>query len=150
MNMRISKIIFSIVLLSGTAITAKAQSTPVDLVRDLYKAHNAKSIVDRSRAEIGKYFDTRLTGLIMRAKRREDGIDFDILYNAQDTEIKNFSVTKAPGSSAQRAVVNVSFTNFGKRESIKFQLNFEQGRGWRVSEITYSRGMTLSGTLSKG
>ena len=131
-----------------TAPTAEksAQSeqatTPEALVADLYKQHDAKKspfFQTDDRARIDKYFVKRTADMIWKdalESRGETGaLEADPLYNAQDTEIKNFAVGKAV-IKGERAEVPVSFENFGEKQTLTFLLAKENGN-WKIENIRY-------------
>ena len=55
------------------------------------------------------------------------------MYNAQDMEIKDFKIGKAVISNGT-AQVKVSFTNFDRKEEIRFDLGLSK-TGWKVSNL---------------
>ena len=103
----------------------------------------------RSRALLDRYFTGELASLIWsdaRASRGEVGaIGGDPLFNAQDMEIKNFSLRER-NVSLDAAEVAASFRNFNERHEILFRL-VSAGRSWRVADIVYDDGTTLLGIL---
>lgn len=147
---------FTLVASSSISTTIHAQPTPLaastrshaaaaeTLVRALYKAHDGKSgpfFQTKSRARVDKYFTKSLAVLIWNdsvasARAHEVGvIDGDPLYNAQDVEIKNFAVGRAR-VKADTAIVPVTFTNFGKKQKIDFQLKLVKN-SWKIDDIVY-------------
>jgi hypothetical protein len=122
--------------------------SPNALVADLYRAHDHKHspfFQTRSRALLYKYFEKDLADSIwkdtVKAKGEVGAIDFDPLYNAQDTDVKKFVIGK-PSYDEGKARVNVTFENFGKKTAILFIL--VNGRtGWRISDIDYGDGTRL-------
>jgi hypothetical protein len=136
--------------------SADPQSTPIAaagesqnaaaeaLVADLYKSHDGKHspfFQTKNRALVDKYFTKSLADLIWNdavssAKSNEVGvIDGDPLYNAQDIEIKNFAVGHADVKN-DAATVPVTFTNFGKKQTINFRLKLT-GSDWKIDDIDY-------------
>lgn len=136
---------------AGTPSTGSAQaqtSLPEALVADLYKAHDGKKspfFQTKDRALVDKYFTKPLADLIWKdattAKDEVGAIDGDPLYNAQDTEIKNFAVGKGvvTGESAR---VAVTFTNFGEKKTIDYELKLVGGN-WKIDNILYGKGDSL-------
>ena len=149
-----------LLLALSASSSARAQSqrslraSPGALVADLYKAHQHKRspfFQTRSRALLYKYFEKSLADMIWKdavsSKGEVGAIDGDPLYDAQDTEIKNFAIGKATYDQG-KAKVAVSFENFGKQKTIVFVL--VNGRiGWRISDIDYGEGRTLAGELKE-
>lgn len=129
--------------------SAQAQGAPETVVANLYQAAKAKNVAEMSKAGLRKYFDEELADGIWKAARSEEGLGFDILYYAQDTQIKNFQIGKYGKGGQFWGWVTVSFTNFGKREKIDFKLTSATGgAGWKIADIKYADGSTLSGILS--
>jgi hypothetical protein len=128
---------------------------PAALVRDLYKAHNngeGHIFQAKSKDSLLKYFDKNLADLFWRnltqtSNGEVGNLDFDPLYNAQDTDIKNFQVGQ-PKIEGGRATVAVSFLNFDQKTNITFQLSQTQ-QGWRISNIIYDDGSNLVKILSQ-
>jgi len=130
----------------ATPVLAYAQAvTPEALVKDLYRAHKTKHsdpfFQSKSRVLLDKYFTKSLADLIWKdsvtsARSHEVGvIDGDPLYNAQDMEIKNFAIGRSI-VNGRSATVPVTFTNFGKAQSITFDLK-KVGTRWKIDDIEY-------------
>jgi Protein of unknown function (DUF3828) len=123
----------------------KAQQTsfPDGVVRELYRVHhNGKGGVFEAKGKkyLYKYFDQKLADLIWKdisetPEGEVGNLDFDPLYNAQDTKITNFLVGK-PVVQGEESSVLVTFRNFGKRTSIKFEMHHES-QTWRIKNIIY-------------
>src|SRR5216683_5283624 len=103
-----------------------ARMSPDGLVADLYRQHNRKRspfFQTRSRALLYKYFEKGLADMIwkdaVKSKGEVGAIDGDPLYDAQDMEIKKFAIKK-PRYEEGRALVDVTFDNFGKPQTITF------------------------------
>jgi len=118
---------------------AQGRAEPETVVANLYKA--AKNVAGMSKAELGKYFDKELADLIWKTANSDNGIDFDILYDAQDTQIKNFRVGVSEIKSPSLRTVDVSFTNFGEKKEIQFLLAAYGAQGWKITEVYYDQGM---------
>jgi hypothetical protein len=138
---------------------ASAQSTPAAqqpatapdaVVKDLYAQHDKKNspfFQTKNRALVDKYFDKTLADSIWKDANDSKGevgvIDGDPLYNAQDMEIKNFSVGQAKIESS-KATVPVTFENFGKKYSITYEL-VQKDSAWKIEDINYGSNGTLRG-----
>ncbi len=124
---------------------------PEKLVTELYKAHDAKKgpFFQKNRARIDQFFTKQLGDLVYRdATAPEDGVGAlgaDPLYGGQDFEIKNFTVGKGVVTDG-KATVNVTFTNFGEKNTVVFSLADVSG-SWRISDIKYSHGGALLAML---
>ncbi|MGI8788721.1 MAG: DUF3828 domain-containing protein [Pyrinomonadaceae bacterium] len=123
---------------------------PDALVRDLYdqqKKDKGPFFQTKNRALVDKYFDKNLADLIWKDAKEANGevgaLDADPLYNAQDTDIKKFSIGQAK-ITGERAEVPVTFENFGEKKSFIFML-VQQNSDWKISDIKYGGGSTLTG-----
>jgi hypothetical protein len=139
---------------SSAAPQASKVTTPASpdrLVANLYKQHKKRSpfFQTSSRALLDTYFERNLANLIWKdavhSKGEVGAIDGDPLYNAQDTEIKHFSIHKPTFGKGQAEVV-VSFENFGKKQQIVFVL-VPRKNGWRIANLKYDDGTDLLGLL---
>ncbi len=130
-------------------------ATPASVVRELYKVHrNGDGHVfgKQGRRQQQKFFDAKLAALLWKdLNETPEGelgrIDFDPLYNAQDTQIKNFGVG-AGTVKGDAANVPVTFVNFDRRVKIDFRLVREKGV-WKISNIVYGGGSDLVKILSE-
>ena len=130
--------------------TAQTKWSPEQVVADLYKQHDAQKgpfFQNKNRALVDKYFakataDTIWKDAVETKDGEEGALGADPLYDAQDTEIKNFTVGKAviQGDSGS---VPVTFTNFGEKQTINFAVVQGKRRvensGHQVSEIFNAR-----------
>jgi len=129
------------------------QMSPRALVADLYRQHKKQSpfFQRRSRALLDKYFARELANLLWQdahsAGDEVGALDGDPLFNAQDMDIKNFSIQEGVGGP-RMVVVPVSFENFGQKHEIKFRL-FSGGGTWRIANIEYDDGSTLLDILKR-
>ena len=125
--------------------SAEAQiPAPEILVADLYKHHDAKKspfFQKKDRALVDKFFTKPLADLIWKDSNGAVGeigaIDFDPLYDAQDTDIKNFVVGKSE-IKGETANVVADFTNFGEKKSIFFAIK-QVGGSWKIDDIKYGK-----------
>src|SRR5437870_6762577 len=139
------------------SVPALAQAKPISpdaLVADLYKANKQKRgpfFQTRSRALLYKYFEKSLADMIwkdaIKSKGEVGAIDGDPLYDAQDMDIKKFAIAK-PRFEEGRALVDATFENFGQKKTIMFIL-VNGKTGWRIRDIVYSEGRTLSSELKE-
>jgi hypothetical protein len=136
----------------STPAAATAQPTPPStpapdaLVSALYKdTEDGPFFQTSNRALVDKYFDKSTADLIWKDAVDSQGevgaLGADPLYDAQDTDIKNFSV-HAPEIKDGRAEVVVSFENFKKKERITYLLISKEG-AWKITDIKYRDGRTL-------
>lgn len=157
--MKANSILSLIVIILAAVGHASAQKssppvTPDALVRELYRVHNnGNGPIFRATGQRywTKYFDAKLAGLLRKALTEgspdEVGpLDFDPLYNAQDTKITHLQVGP-PQIAQERATVIVSFRNFGQATKITFQLRATDA-GWKITNVLYGADGDLVKMLS--
>ena len=131
------------------AISIAGDLSPKDLVSQLYQAHRSKHDPLDETALLGRYFDPALLKLYLKDKREAKGevgrLDGDPLYNAQDIEIKDFSVS-APEMAGGEARVTVNFKNLGKPTRVLYMLS-RTANGRKISDIRYDDGSSLKKIL---
>ncbi len=134
---------------SGNAESANGKNlSPDKLVEDLYDQQdneNSPFFQDTKRELVDRYFAKNLADMIWKdsveSKGEAGALDFDPLYNAQDTEIADFNVAK-PEINGEKAIVAVTFTNFGEGQTIKYLLAKEND-SWKIEDIDYGENSTL-------
>ena len=139
---------------SIAAQRAQPTKSPDSVIRELYRVHNnGKGHVFEAKGKkyIYKFFDQRLADLIWKditetPEGEVGNLDFDPLYNAQDTGITNFQIGK-PVVQSDRSTVLVSFRNFGQRTRIKFEMH-HGNEGWRITNVIYGDKSDLVKILS--
>jgi cation diffusion facilitator CzcD-associated flavoprotein CzcO len=167
------KVILSLVIVScAAAVTAAGAQTgitplpkekleapvvsfPEAVVKELYRVHRNGSghvFEKQGRKQQQQFFDRKLAALIWKnlsetPEGEVGNIDFDPLYNAQDTQVKSFRVGAA-ALKGDTATVPVTFTNFDRKVRIEFRL-VNTREGWRVSNIVYGGGSDLVQILSQ-
>jgi hypothetical protein len=154
--MKIFKTIsISVVMLAGLSFSAAFSQglksskpmSPQALVADLYKQHKKRSpfFQTRNRALLDKYFDRKLANLLWQDAHSSGGevgaLDGDPLFNAQDMEIKNFSIQEGTGGPRMMEV-QVTFENYGQSHKVLFRL-FSGGGTWKIANIEYDDGSSL-------
>ena len=124
---------------TGATPAGQPAVAPDAVVKDLYAQHDKKNSPFFQTKNVDKYFDKKLADLIWKDANNSKGevgvIDGDPLYNAQDTDIKNFSVGQ-PKIENSRAKVVASFENFGKKYSITYEL-VQKDSDWKIEDINY-------------
>jgi uncharacterized protein DUF3828/sporulation and spore germination protein len=158
--MKTIKLILVVVLMLGlrvsaTAAQAKAskQSSPRAVVVSLYNQHKTRSpfFQTRNRALLDKYFVKELADLLWQDAHSSGdevgALDGDPLFNAQDMDIKKFSI-QVGTVGAGSAEVPVSFENFGEKHQILFRL-VQEKRGWKIADLAYDDGVTLVEVLKR-
>lgn len=102
-----------------------------------YLGKNAPGVDYTSGKLATRYFDDSLTELVVRDQKESEGeigrIGFDPFINGQDFEVRSVNVT-ITSEDADRAKGVVSFTNFGRRQKVTYDL-VRTARGWRISDI---------------
>jgi len=141
-------------LFSHAAQRAQATHSPDSVVRELYRVHrNGRGHVFEAKGKkyIYKFFDQKLADLIWKEitetpEGEVGNLDFDPLYNAQDTGITNFQIGR-PVVQGDKSTVLVSFRNFGQRTRIKFEMHQDK-EGWRITNLIYGDKSDLVKILS--
>jgi hypothetical protein len=133
-----------------TAATMFADElSPKDVVAQLYQAHRSKHDPLDETQLLSRYFDAELLKLYLKDRREAEGevgrLDGDPLYNAQDTEIKDFSIS-APKTTGAETLVMVRFKNLGKLTRVEYAL-VRTADGWKISDIRYDDGSSLKKIL---
>jgi hypothetical protein len=130
-------------------------NSPVAVVRELYRVHRngyGPLFEKRGKKYHDKFFDKNLAGLIWKDLTETPAdlvgnLDFDPLFNAQDTQITRFRIGD-PVVEGEKVTVPVSFNNFGKKTSMKFLMVSESGV-WKISNIDYGDGNDLVTLLGR-
>lgn len=140
-------------LFSHAAQKAQTTNSPDKVIRALYRVHNnGKGGVFEAKGKkyIYRFFDQKLADLIWKditeTPEEVGNLDFDPLYNAQDTGITNFHIGK-PVVAGDESTVLVSFRNFGQRTRVKFELH-KGKEGWRIDNVIYGDDSDLVKILS--
>ena len=138
-----------LVSLLTVAISSAADLSAKDLVAQLYQAHHSKHDPLDETQLLGRYFDAALLKLYLKDKREAKGevgrLEGDPLYNAQDIEIKHFSVS-TPETVGNETRVTVRFKNIGKPARVIYVLS-RTADGWRINDIRYDDGSSLKKIL---
>jgi Protein of unknown function (DUF3828) len=132
--------------------SSAAATSPTKVVTELYTAHKKKPdplVYPASKRLLGAYFAKDLLSLYLKDQLESKGevgkLDFDPLYDAQDFDIKDFSIALV-SQQKDSAEAAASFKNIGKSEKIVFLLS-NTAQGWRITDIKYSDGRTLKAIL---
>jgi hypothetical protein len=144
-------------LLTLTTATLAGERSPKDLVAQLYQAHRSKHDPLDQTQLLSRYFDAELLKLYLKDEREAKGevgrLDGDPLYNAQDIEITDFSISATQPSSVNSSpatrhssLVVVRFKNIGKPTRVEYVLG-RTAEGWRISDIRYDDGSSLKKIL---
>ncbi|MEO8380389.1 MAG: DUF3828 domain-containing protein [Acidobacteriota bacterium] len=141
------------VAMASATETAVATPAPETLVTELYDQHarsESPFFQTKSRALVDKYFEASLGDLIWKDAVTSSGevgaLEFDPLYDAQDTDIKNFAIH--PGTiEGDRASVLVTFENHGEKKQLTYALA-RLGEVWKITDISFGEGRTLRAVFS--
>ena len=154
----ISFSLIPLLVISGSLLSygqiARRANSPDSVVRELYRVHNngRGHVFDaKGKKYIYKFFDQKLADLIWKeVTQTPEGevgnLDFDPLYNAQDTKITNFLIGK-PVVQGDTATVLVTFRNFGQRTTITIEMN-KSKEGWKIGNVLYGDKSDLVKMLS--
>lgn len=136
------------------AASVSTMAKPETIVADLYKQHDADKspfFQSESRSLVDKYFSEKLADMIwndaITSGSEVGALGADPLYDAQDTDIKNFKVG-ASDIKGKSATVPVTFENFGEKQIIIFEFIQEKG-AWKINNIKYSEGFSLMSLLEE-
>ena len=139
----------SFLLTLTVATTFAGEPSPKDVVAQIYQAHRSKHDPLNEPQLLSHYFDAELVKLYLKDRREAKGevgrLDGDPLYNAQDTEITDFSIS-APRTTGRETQVTVRFKNIGKPARVEYVLG-RTAEGWRISDIRYDDGSSLKKIL---
>ncbi len=147
--------VISVPVVQTSSAISSVSDTPEDLIRTLYKAHDAKKspfFQAKDRTLVDRFFVEEMADLIwedatIAAKTGEVALlDADPLYNAQDMDIQDFVIHPAQ-IDGEQAEVLVTFTNFGEKKEFTYLLDNENGK-WLISDIFYGDGSQLFQLLS--
>ena len=129
-------------------------NSPAGVVRELYRVHNdgrGGVFEAKGKKYIYKFFDQKLADLIWKnitetPEGEVGNLDFDPLYNAQDTKITNFQIGR-PVVNGDESTVIVNFRNFGQRTRVTFELH-NGNEGWKIKNVLYGDKSDLLKILS--
>lgn len=156
-----------VVLLTFIIAPAHAKGPESDaIVKSLYKAHGAQKgpfFEKKNRAIVEQYFAKEVAALLRKDGATPEGemgaLDFDALYGSQDPQITGFKIgavklggnIKHEGDKPEKglAVLDVTFKDSGKTVRIGFQLNQDANKAWKITDIHYPDGRSLS-TILRG
>jgi hypothetical protein len=130
---------------------------PEQVVKDLYAAQkNEKTnpfFQTKNRALLDKFFTKDLADMIWKdvtdAKGEMGTIDFDPLYDAHDTTgISGLVVQRLKDQGGEdNAFVTATFKKPGKQYRVEFEVLRENGKTWKINDITYADTESLRSLL---
>lgn len=124
-----------------------SRESPDTLVGRLYRDHNAGRgpfFQTKNRGLVDQYFAESFADAIWedavnpKGFGAMHGVGADPLYDAQDTDIESFNISKptTPGGNGDRATVTVSFENFGQKRTFDYFL-IRESNAWKIDDIDY-------------
>ncbi|MDQ2867812.1 MAG: YbjP/YqhG family protein [Verrucomicrobiota bacterium] len=147
-------VLIAVLLLMSAAFSCGETPAPAAIVRELYQMHDAETgpFFDRQNREmVGKYFTRELSELIVKDADAADdevgALDFDPLYETQDPQITGLTIRAIGAGQNGDATVEVSFNDSGKPRLLKFRMQQDATKAWKIADIIYSDGRTLAGIL---
>ena len=109
--------IIAFLLMLTAATTFAGELSPKDVVAQLYKAYGSEQSSAGETRLFSRYFDDELLKLYLKDKREAKGevgrLDGDPLYNAQEVQITDFSISapKITGGEVSRTSANRHASN---------------------------------------
>ncbi|PZR73644.1 MAG: hypothetical protein DLM73_09810 [Chthoniobacterales bacterium] len=138
-----------VVALCTATIVVAADLSPKDVITQFYRAHRSKHDPLDKTDSLGRYFAPELLKLYLKDIKEANGevgrVDSDPLYNAQLTEISDFTISEAERVGTETRVT-VRFKNLGKATRIVYAL-IHTPDGWRITDIRYEDGSSLKKIL---
>lgn len=120
----------------------KEANSPEVLVEELYNQEakeNSPFFQYKDRDLVDRFFAKSLADMIWKdaveAKDEMGALDFDPLYDAQDTEVADLKIGNAE-NKGDKATVPVTFLNFGESQTITYLLVKENDK-WKIEDIKY-------------
>ena len=141
-------------LMLTAATTFAGELSPKDVVAQLYKAYGTEQSSEGETRLFTRYFDDELLKLYLKDVREAKGevgrLDAVPLYNAQEIQITDFSISApkitGPSRTGMEALVTVRFKNIGKPTRVECVLR-RTVHGWKISDIRYDNGYSLKKIL---
>ena len=141
-------------LMLTAATTFAGELSPKDVVAQLYKAYGTEQSSEGETRLFTRYFDDELLKLYLKDVREAKGevgrLDAVPLYNAQEIQITDFSISApkitGPSRTGMEALVTVRFKNIGKPTRVECVLH-RTVHGWKISDIRYDNGYSLKKIL---
>jgi Protein of unknown function (DUF3828) len=140
-------------LFSHAAQRAPLTKSPDNVIRELYRVNDGRGGIFEAKGKkyIYRFFDQKLADLIWKEltetpKGDVGNLDFDPLYNAQDTKITNFQIGR-PVVEGNESTVLVNFRNFDQPTRIKFDMH-NSNEGWKIKNVIYGDDSDLVKILS--
>jgi hypothetical protein len=140
---------------------AETKLGPDAIIENLYKAQKAGAgpfYQTKNRALVERYFMKDLADMIWKdfvnAKGDIGAIDFDALFGSQDPQITDFKINKsgwaadAKFTDADKASVEVTFKDGGKKATVVFVFDQDKTKNWKISDIRYPNDVSLRNLLS--
>ena len=134
---------------------ANAVAEPEARIAKLYelaKTNKGPFYQTKDKAAMEKWLTKDLAALIHKdavASQDEVGVlDFDPLYNAQDTEITEFKLKSEKAGDATHVIA--TFKNFDKADTIRFVMEQSADKSWKIADIRFKDNSSLKKMLQEG
>ena len=137
-----------------------AEEEPSTIVKKLYAAQKAGAPLfnqTSDRAALDRFFRNDLADLIWKDAVAADGevgaLDFDPLYGSQDPQITKFVIGETGWGGDKKsggeddAVVQVTFKDAGKEQTVSFQFERDKNKTWKIFDIRYPDDRMLTDIL---
>ncbi|CAN5798145.1 hypothetical protein BH09VER1_BH09VER1_48480 [soil metagenome] len=160
---------FTTFVLAGLYLATSAMavsSDPNTLLSSLIKEHEAQKgvfAIPPKGPSIDRYFSKELAALSRKdvavATKSGDlgAIDFDILFDTQDPQIKNLTISKAAIGGVLKhegdepieglATIEMTYQDNGKASRTGFQFGLNDAKQWVIDDIHYNDGSSLKSVL---
>ena len=125
---------------------------PDGVLKELYTSYFATLNAD-GKADMNdyaaRYFEPELASKFAAAMNSvANPISFDIFINAQDHEDLTLGTLKRTLENGDHAIYEVHFTNNDDEQKVRIGL-VKAGGAWKITDIDYGLGVSLTGLLSK-
>lgn len=121
-------------LFAPAAQAAPVFEDPQELLEYAYQPYRDGGFLEDAYQLYSTSLLERWAMMVARTPDDEVGaVDFDPMINAQDYDLGTITIG-APRRHGKRAIITVSFTNFGRPEEIRFAL-VHGDAGWKIDDI---------------
>jgi len=124
-----------------TAAATAGMSEPEALVRGIYDQYSADGnpsdpYDDDFSPQLLKLWEAVEDGA---GDDDQNGIDFDVFLDAQDTDTVTNLATALHPAGADKAMVDVTFSAFGEKKSLRYAM-VKTADGWKIDNISWGAG----------
>ncbi|WP_224702989.1 DUF3828 domain-containing protein [Devosia aquimaris] len=137
--MRLAALATGLFMAFTAAVAAQPYAAPEDLIAAIYEPYFGGAFPEDESAQRSMALQALYDRDQEITPEGEIGaIDFDPYVDGQDYEITDL-VIGTPDISGDRAIVDVTFKNFGEPRALTYDLVFEDG-GWKVDDLASTLG----------